>query len=295
MNVPPLTYPTYTVDGVPMDSTGWYLTPTTRRRPLPAAKAVAVEVPGRAGQLPVLGLDVEATTITLGLFVTCCRPDGTEGDLEALEHNLAALYSVFGVRHRLLDVRHMPAPGIELQASATVLAAADPDVDIPNRYARMQVVLTIPGTYWRDVSALTWAGKLPAAAQTVTPLAGSTAPIVDALVRITGPATNPKITDVATGVTLAYAGAITGGQRVLVDCENMRAARVSTNTWDLAGGTDVTGSVDSTGPGSASRWLHLTPAMAGHDPFSRAITVTTTATGTSGASAVEIRARRAHL
>ncbi|MFI7630278.1 hypothetical protein [Microbispora rosea] len=295
MNVPPLSYPTYTVDGVPMDSTGWYLTPATRRRPLPAVKAVSVEVPGRAGQLPVLGLDVEATTVPLGLFVTCNRPDGTEGDLEALEHNLAALYSVFGVRHRLLDVRHMPAPGIELQASATVLAAVDPDVDIANRFARMQVVLTVPGTYWRDVSAVTWSGKLPGAGQVVTPLAGSTAPIADALVRFTGPATNPKITDAASGVTVAYTGALTGGQRLLVDCENLRAARVSTDTWDLAGGTDVTGSMDSSGPGSANRWLHLTPAMAGHDPYSRSITVTTTASGTSGASAVEIRARRAHL
>jgi len=35
--------------------------------------------------------------------------------------------------------------------------------------------------------------------------------------------------------------------------------------------------------------------MAGHDPYSRAVTVTTTASGTSDASAVEIRARRAHL
>lgn len=293
--VPLPTYPTYTVDGVPMDSTGWYLTPGTRRRPLPAAKAVSVEVPGRPGQLPILNLDVEATTVALALFVTCRRPDGTEGDLEELERNLQALYGVFGVRNRMLDVRHMPAPGVELQADATVLAAADPDVDIANRYARMQVVLTVPGTYWRDVTARTWSGQLPGEGQAVTPLAGSTAPIVDAVVRFTGPATNPMITDVASGVTLGYTGAITSGQRLLLDCENMRAARVTSDTWDLASGTDVTGSVDSTGPGSASRWLHLTPAMAGRDPYSRSVVVTTTATGTSEASRVEIRARRAHL
>lgn len=287
-------YPTYTVDGVAMDSHGWYLTPATRHRPLPGAKAVKIEVPGRAGELPVVGLDPDTTTLPLGLRVTALRPDGSEGDLYELEQNLEALSGIFGVRHRLLDVRHIPAPGMERQADATVLAAADPEVDVATRTARLTVVLTIPGVYWRDPREVTWAGLLPGAGQAVTELAGGTAPIVDSVLRFTGPATTPAMTDLVSGCTVVHAGALAAGQRLLVDCARMRASRVTTDTWDLDAGTDVTGTVDAMGPGSSSRWLHLTPGMAGIDPYSRSIRVTTTATGTTSASLAEIRARRAY-
>ncbi|GAA0403129.1 hypothetical protein GCM10009530_63900 [Microbispora corallina] len=293
--MPQPVYPTYTVDGVALDAPGWYLAKETRRRPLPGVRGVSVEVPGRAGQLPIVGLDADTTTLALTLWVTAVRPDGTEGDLADLEANLDALFAVFGVRHRLLDVRHLPAPGIERQADATVLGAADPDMDVPNRMAKLPVLLTIPGVYWRDVTASTWSSALPGAARGVSPLAGSTAPITDALLRFKGPATDPTMTDNVTGVTVAYTGTLTGSQRLLIDCGRFRAARVTTDTWDLSAGADVTGGIYSTGPGSSSRWLHLTPGISGSDPFSRAITVTTTALGTDGTSRAEIRARRSHL
>lgn len=293
--MPAITYPTYTVDGVPLDATGWYLTRETRRRALPGVRAVSVKVPGRAGELPITGLDVDTTTLTLGLWVTCRRPDGSEGDLPDLEANLEALYGLFGVRHRMLDVRHLPAPGVERQADATVLAAADPQVNVALRHATLQVVLTIPGVFWRDVTAFTWVGALPGQRQVVTHLAGSTAPITDAVIRITGPATNPRVTDEATGGTVRFTGAVAAGRRLLIDCGRLRASLVDEDTWDLDAGSDVTGQVDSTGPGSAHRWLHLTPTMSGGDPYSRTVTVTTAATATTSASGVEIRARRAYL
>ncbi|MBP2704392.1 hypothetical protein JOL79_11265 [Microbispora sp. RL4-1S] len=293
--MPQPVYPTYVVDGVALDAPGWYLAKETRRRPLPGVRGVSVEVPGRAGQLPIVGLDADTTTLALTLWVTAVRPDGSDGDLPDLEANLDALFAVFGVRHRLLDIRHLPAAGIERQADATVLAQAEPDMDVPGRRAKLPILLTIPGVYWRDVAPSTWSSGLPATGQAVSPLAGSTAPITDALLRFTGPATNPAMTDAVTGVTVAYTGALTGSQRLLVDCGRMRAARVTSDTWDLSAGTDVTGGVSSTGPGSASRWLHLTPGISGTDPYSRAVTVTATGSGTSGASLVEIRARRAHL
>ena len=126
-------------------------------------------------------------------------------------------------------------------------------------------------------------------------LAGSTAPITDAVIRFTGPAVSPAIVDVATGGSLSRPGGLLEGQRLLVDCARMRAARVTTDTWDFAAGTDVTGDMQADGPGSASRWLHLTPQISGGDPFSRSVRITTTATSTSEASKVEIRGRSAYL
>lgn len=293
--MPPPVYPTYTVDGVPLDARGWYLTPETRRRAIPGVRAVSVQVPGVPGELPITGLDLDTTTLTLGLRVTAARPDGSDGDLVDLETNVEALTGLFGVRHRMLDVRHYPAPGMVRQADATMLAASEPVYNTALRFARLTVVLTVPGVVWRDVAAATWSGALPGTGQAVTTLAGSTAPVTDALVRFTGPAVSPTIVDVATGGSVSRPGGLLAGQRLLIDCKAMRAAVVTTDTWDLDAGSDVTGEISASGPGSGSRWLHLTPQIAGGDPYSRAVMVTTTATSTTSASRVEIRARRAYL
>jgi hypothetical protein len=103
------------------------------------------------------------------------------------------------------------------------------------------------------------------------------------------------VSDVATGGTVAYTGTVQVGEHLLIDCGQLTAAIVTTDTWDQTGGTDVTGDINATGPGSAFRWLHLTPAMAVGDPHSRAVLVDATAAGTSAASALMIRARRSYL
>jgi hypothetical protein len=288
-------YPTYEIDGISMDGPGWYLAPDTRRRPMPAVRAVSVKVAGRSGELPIVGLDLEPTSLALDLHVLPVRPDGSEGGYEAMERNLEALAGVFGVRHRLLDIRYHAAPGITRQADATVLAASDPAVDVANAVARLQILLQVPAGVWREQEAVTWSGLLPGADQPVTPLAGSTAAIVDALARFTGPAVNPTAADVVTGAAITWTGVLADGERLLVACAGQRAAIVAADTWDLDAGDDATGDVDATGPGSASLWLPLTPAIAGGDPYSRAVTVTSSASGTTGASGLQIRARKAFL
>ncbi|WP_336205234.1 hypothetical protein [Nonomuraea sp. LPB2021202275-12-8] len=75
----------------------------------------------------------------------------------------------------------------------------------------------------------------------------------------------------------------------------MQAAVVTDDTWELAAGGDVTGEIDAIRPGSQFRWLHLTPSVAVADPFSRAVLVSMSATGTDTSSKVEIRAKRAYL
>ncbi|WP_433225825.1 hypothetical protein [Microtetraspora malaysiensis] len=106
---------------------------------------------------------------------------------------------------------------------------------------------------------------------------------------------NPSLTDIATGTTVRYAGSVLAGEHLLINCGNLTAAKVTTDTFNLSAGTDVTGGVDASGPGSAFRWLNLTPAMAVGDPHSRTVLVTAAASGTSGASALKIHARRSYL
>ncbi|MEV0231214.1 ParB/RepB/Spo0J family partition protein [Nonomuraea sp. NPDC050786] len=129
-------------------------------------------------------------------------------------------------------------------------------------------------------------GAANQASQAVATLAGSTGPIVDTLLRFTGPAVQPSIGDVATGGWVLRAGGLLAGERLLIDCGRMQAAKVTTDTWDLVAGTDVTEEIDTIGPGSQFRWLHLAPAAAAGDPFSRAVLVPTSATGTDANSKV---------
>jgi hypothetical protein len=180
-----------------------------------------------------------------------------------------------------------------------VIAASEPELWVGAARARFTAVIEVPGVYWRDETTTTWQGSANASNQPVTTLAGSTAPITDALIRVTGPASSITIRDVATqgavGLLTSGSNTVAAGQRLIIDCASMRAALVTTDTWDLATGTDRTGVISVFGPGSASRWLHLTPAVAVGDPFSRAVLISCSGSGTTAASKLEVRARRAYL
>ncbi|HUR06990.1 MAG TPA: hypothetical protein VM347_30905 [Nonomuraea sp.] len=288
--------PSYSLDGVPLDHPAgcWRTKKGTQRRPLPGVRAVKVSVPGRHGDTPVVGLDLEATTFGLTFKVTSATPSGADGGYEQMERNLEALTALLGTRHRLMKLRYQ-AGNLVRVADVTITAASDPEVNTGAATARITAVVEVPGALWRDEAASTWAGAPNQLAQAVTTLANSTGPIVDALLRFTGPAVQPSIGDVATGGWVLRPGGLLAGERLLIDCGRMQAAVVTNDTWDLAAGDDVTGEIDAIGPGSQFRWLHLTPSVAVADPFSRAVLVSTSATGTNASSKVEIRATRAYL
>ncbi|WP_424533627.1 hypothetical protein ACOZ38_25160 [Sphaerisporangium viridialbum] len=288
--------PTYSLDGVPLDHPAgcWTLKKGTQRRPLPGARAVKVSVPGRSGELPVVGLDLEATSLGLAFVVTGATPSGVDGGYEQMERNLEALGAVLGVRHRLMSLKYQ-AGSIVRVADVTVTSASEPEISTGAARARLTALVEVPGVFWRDESESTWLGSANTLGQVVTTLAGSTGPITDALLRVTGPAVDVSIGDIATGGWVLRPGGLVAGQRLLIDCGQMRAAIVTSNTWDLAAGSDATGTIDAIGPGSAFRWLHLTPAVAVGDPHSRAVLVSSSATSLTGGSKLEIQARRSYL
>lgn len=285
-------YPTYTVDGVPLDAPGWRLAPGTALRPLPAARTAEVQVPGRAGDLPVTGLDLDATTLGVTLWVNSRTPSGSSSGFAGLEENLDALTSVFGVRHRLLDLRfHVDADTVR-QAGAEVVSAVEPEVNIASATALITVLLRVPGVYWRDPAVSGWEAPVrteaPEEGVAVEALAGSTAPIIDARLVLSGPLSRPEVVDVATGGGFRWDGTLTTGQSLEVDCEGMRARMLPEDR-------NVTGAVTAFGPGSASRWLHLTPEKVAADPYRRVPRVRLEAADSGDDSRIDILARRAFL
>jgi hypothetical protein len=85
-----------------------------------------------------------------------------------LEDNLCSLSGVFGVRQRLLDVRYLYASDM-------------PGLAAEGRWSR------------RRRRPRVWG-----------PVDGATAPMSDTILRITGPATGIRVTDVTTGGWLSY-------------------------------------------------------------------------------------------
>ncbi|MEU8195227.1 hypothetical protein AB0C10_15750 [Microbispora amethystogenes] len=287
---------TYFLDGVPLDHPAgcWRLKKGTKRRPLPGVRAVNLNVAGRSGDIPVLGLDFEATTLPLVFTVYTRTTAGASGDAEDLEANVEALGALLGTRHRLMDLKYVVGSMVRV-AAVTIETSSDPEYYYDAGFARITALVRVPGVFWRDEADATWIGTATGSGQIVTTLAGSTGPITDAVLQVSGPAVNPSIKDVATGCTVSYSGTVASGKYLLIDCGAMVAATVSSDTFALSGGGNVTGNINATGPGSQFRWLHLTPAMAVGDPHSRAVVVDASASGTSGASALKIRGRRSYL
>ncbi|GAB3459244.1 hypothetical protein [Actinophytocola sediminis] len=288
--------PTYRVDGVPLDHPAgcWRLLAATQVRPLPGARTASVSVPGRPGELPTVGEDVASTTVGLTLGVRGVDPDGTDQGAAGLELNLRSLYGLFGTRHRLLDVRYSPAVGVpELAADAKVVTASEPTVWTGAAHARLAVVLRIPGVFWRDPVPADWSTTTLAAPARVSMLDGATAPVLDAILRVTGPVTGLRVTDVETGGRLSYPDTLAAGRQLRVHCGRMDAHEAPGVTWE---GTEAnaTGRIITGGPGSGFRFLALTPApiTSVHD---RGVRILVAGSATTAATLVELRARRAFL
>jgi hypothetical protein len=93
--------------------------------------------------------------------------------------------------------------------------------------ARLSVLLEIPAVFWQDPVELDWSYTAPSTktwTREVTNLRGSTAPIEDAVVIVYGPATNPKVTDPASGAWVRLNMTIPAGQAWLIDAGRDKSA-----------------------------------------------------------------------
>jgi hypothetical protein len=92
---------------------------------------------------------------------------------------------------------------------------------VPVTDGLITVELTIPDGFWRDATDTTLA-TLPAAfTGVVTGLAGATAPMNDLQFNITGPVTNPRITDNESGSWVQYTGTVAAGKTLVLHNTNM--------------------------------------------------------------------------
>ena len=105
------------------------------------------------------------------------------------------------------------------ECDAECVEAIDPEI-ARGEISAFEVSLVIPDAFWRDTSASTFtsvAGPAATGTQNLTPFLGATAPMADLRFTVTGPITNPKLTDYASGHWVQYTGTLAAGQQWILD------------------------------------------------------------------------------
>jgi hypothetical protein len=281
------------VDGVRLDTLAWGVTRVNRA--VAARRERNVEVPGRDGVIPSLGDDLEPVSFGLEMLVLGTDEDGAvppEGRRRTFRTNLDELVHLFGKRHSLLDLRETVAPGVERRAWAKVQDAITPDVNATGSSGEVVVGLVLPYGVWEDPEPQTWTQVAPVASASVLTLLGATESIPDAVYAVKGPATNPRITDPATGTWVQLNDTLTTSQVWRLNAATWSTRVGTTLTVDSGDveGTDKTALTLTGGPQRGTA-LVLTPVR---DAGARRVGVTLSATSgiVDGDTSLTIKAAR---
>ena len=259
---------------------GLRLTQDTSWRMGTANRRTTVELPGVHGNIN-LGLPVyDEQQVTLDANVQAA----TEGALEeAISHFLALCGTPTLTLTRI-------SGGVTSTADAALVSIAH-DEWVPSVSTHIVAVFAIPGAFFRGPTVtdadLVFSGTLTA--QEIAALSGSSAPISDAVIRITGPATSVTLTDPTSGTGLTWSGTLGSGGYLFLRGRSLMA-RISGSPSDwLSGGTS---DLDAIGYPAAGR-LQLFPVV--QSATVRKIQLTASGTGLSGASRLCVQGRKAYL
>lgn len=283
-----------TVDGVRLDTYAYNIETLAGRLMFPGVRGERPVVPGDDGSVFVPNQNFEDGSMTLSMWVRGADVDGlVPGGSSAraeFRKNLQRLSRIFGIQHRMLDVRQTwPTDPTTIQYMCTVAETFDFGGNAHNTLARFAVVLQIPDVFGQDVNATDFSSATNLASGTMltlTALDGGTAPCRDAIYVVMGPATNPRITNPETGEWVQLNATIASGTNW----------RINAATWETRTGSGLgLGSADTAGTarvaetqmgGGGARFMTLTPRDAGPPQL------VLTGTGLGANTQVLVRARR---
>jgi hypothetical protein len=277
------------IDGTRLDTLAYGIESFEGRVGMPGKVGGNIQVPGRHGSIWVPNKVYDENSVTLKMWVQGTDVNGAvpSSAVASFRANLDTLYLIFNKSAGLLDVRQTWPSG-DRQCFAECLEAIDPSVFGVLPAGRFNVALNLPSPFWQDVATAdyTSASSLTSGVTlTMATYDGATAPIEDSIIVVRGPATNPRITDVASGGWVQLNGTIATGTDWQVDSGNW-TSKTGANLAFGAGGTNV---IATTGYGGAGpRFLTLSPRSGGPQ-----VTLTGTALGAS--TQVLARARKKYL
>lgn len=226
---------------------------------LTATRSGAVEVAGRSGTFYRSGAKREESPITLKMWVSDDDVNGQpQSGYQSWRQNIDTLNRLFDTSTRQVEIREyvtsIGTPNASLtgkpyrRAFCEVRIAIEPDMD-DQWYGPYVVQLINNDTFWEDSALTTFVsptGTTAVATHSITALQGSTAPIEDALITVTGPITNPTLTCPETGSTLRHTGAVAAGQQWSVNTKTYQSAKGTNIESAIFAGNNAGTSVTST-------------------------------------------------
>jgi hypothetical protein len=263
-------------NGIDLSTLCYNVSSLTGRWTGPPRRGKDVDVPGRHGTVRSPRKKFTSGTVVLPMWVLGCDENGEvpsdARSQEVLYHNIDRLTRLFA--SDTVELVHYLPTGSVRRITGQVMDAIDLTSQAGGTRAEFAVSLVTASAFWEDVAAVA-ATRTGTGLWDVVPFSGATAPMDNLVVKFTGPATNPRLTN-PSGVYLAYNAVLTGSQSVSIDC----------NTW-LPTGTGITASVASVDHGGDPKWFVLEPG----DPTPRV-----TASQTAGSTGVfTLSGRRKYL
>ena len=257
-----------------------FLTDATLWRPPVSVRRTSVVIPGQHGTISP-GLPVyEEPKVTLVLRSRQATQTALE---EAVTQAVAILTQPTITLTRV--------SGAVTATCVAQLESITPDDFTYAKSAKIVAVFAVPGVFLRG--AVTTGTDLAFASdltnQEITHLSGSSGPVTDAVIRITGPATSVSVTDPGTATGVSWAGTLTAGQYLYLSGKPL-AARISSSNADWAsGGTDVSGQVSYPASGRLQLWPVVQSAT------TRKVLLSATGAGRSAATKLCVRAGASFL
>ena len=223
---------TWLINGFDLDQLSYGLLAATVWRGKISARRSTAVVPGRHG---VVTTGMPPTWDEALVSITHAAQESSQADLEAAVNRLLTVLT----QPELVLTRI--SGGIVASAKAE-LVSVDPGADfLAGSWAETVAVLAIPDVFFVEAAASsTVAFATDLVGAEITGLRGSSAPVVDAVVRLTGPHVGPlSLTDTGSGTGLAVADAgLAAGEYLFVDAADLRAWRsASADEWVPAGAT----------------------------------------------------------
>lgn len=262
---------------------------------MPGLKSPAVQIPGRTGDVYYSGRRRGPGAVYLSMYVQECDEYGfvPEDAYPKFLNNIDSLFSLFNTRFSQIAIREYIDPVSEGNLNAFNYREAICEVEMSiapelrGRYwGQLVVECKINDGSWREKTVNTINVGAAVGTYNLTALAGATEDIEDAILSLTGPITNPKITDPLTGHYIQLNQTVAAGTQWVVDCRTWASVIGTGLNFNATAGTNVTAQTVSSGPFAPSLYgisADTMPKMA------------LAGTGLSGATLLQVRARRRFL
>jgi len=240
-----------TVDGTRLDTLAYNISTRSGRDLEPALAGENIDTGMRDGNIWVPHKKRDPGRLVLSMWVGGTDDDGAvpvgNDDYAKYIANLDKLKRMFGVTHRLLDVRlQMNASGTDIrQALSEKSAIITPEMRASYPYtAEFTVELSIPGAFLQSVADANFDSDtvldpvVPDTDLPLAPFAAATAPMRDIWTVFDGPGTNVELTDNLNAHWMRYNGVVANGSQWVVDTTSY-TSKVGVGIAFTHNGTDV--------------------------------------------------------